>query len=150
MKGFKDYVRKPTTMRLLQAIRKAGGRLHPAVVSCGRAGRYMPEYRARCVRSIRSWTSAAPRSLRPRSRCSPLQKFPDLDAGIIFSDILLLTEPMGIKVEFVKNERPRPSRNPIATLADVEGAENPSNRRRDLPSVPRRDPPREEGNQGFR
>jgi uroporphyrinogen decarboxylase len=96
------------------------------------AGRYMPEYRAlRLHHSILDICRTA--ELAAEVTLQPLKKFPGLDAGIIFSDILLLTEPMGIQVEFVKNEGPQ-IHNPIATMADVE-ALKPVEPERDLPSV---------------
>jgi uroporphyrinogen decarboxylase len=96
------------------------------------AGRYMPEYRAlRQKHSILDICRTA--ELAAEVTLQPLRKFPGLDAGIIFSDILLLTEPMGIRVEFVKNEGPA-IHNPIVTLADVQ-ALKPVEPERDLASV---------------
>jgi uroporphyrinogen decarboxylase len=56
-----------------------------------------------------------------------------LDAGIIFSDILLLAEPMGIRVEFVKGEGPSID-NPVRTESDVR-ALRPVEPERDLRPV---------------
>jgi uroporphyrinogen decarboxylase len=96
------------------------------------AGRYMPEYRAlRQQHSILDICRTA--ELAAEVTLQPLRKFPGLDAGIIFSDILLLTEPMGIQVEFVKNEGPA-IHNPVATMADVD-ALKPIVPERDLRSV---------------
>jgi uroporphyrinogen decarboxylase len=104
-------------MRLLQAIRKQPVDCTP-IWFMRQAGRYMPEYRAlRQKHSILEICRTA--ELAAEVTLQPLRKFPGLDAGIIFSDILLLTEPMGIRVEFVKNEGPA-IHNPIATLADVD------------------------------
>ncbi len=118
-------------MRLLNA-------LHKKPVDCTplwfmrQAGRYMPEYRElRKKHSILDICRTA--DLAAEVTLQPLKKFPGLDAGIIFSDILLLTEPMGIQVEFVKGEGPA-IHNPIATMADVE-ALKPVVPERDLPSV---------------
>jgi uroporphyrinogen decarboxylase len=49
----------------------------------------------------------------------PIRRFPGLDAAIIFSDILMIVQPMGIRVEFVKSEGPA-ILNPVATEADVD------------------------------
>jgi len=118
-------------MRLLKAIRKQAVDCTP-LWFMRQAGRYMPEYRAlRQKHSILDICRTA--ELAAQVTLQPLKKFPGLDAGIIFSDILLLTEPMGIKVEFVKNEGPS-IQNPIATMADVE-ALKPVEPERDLPSV---------------
>ena len=81
------------------------------------AGRYMPEYRA----------------LRERYSILELIKTPDLatvvtlqpiiafnlDAAIIFADILTLLESIGLELEFVKGDGPV-IHNPIRTRADVE------------------------------
>jgi uroporphyrinogen decarboxylase len=118
-------------MRLLKAIRKEAVDCTP-VWFMRQAGRYMPEYRAlRLKHSILDICRTA--ELAAEVTLQPIRKFPGLDAAIIFSDILLLTEPMGIKVEFVKNEGPA-IQNPIATEADV-AALRPVEPERDLPSV---------------
>src|SRR5215475_12612995 len=81
------------------------------------AGRYMPEYRA----------------LRERVPFLTLCKSPDLaaqvtveaverlgvDAAIIFADILLILEPMGVGLEFSKGDGPVIHR-PVRTAADVD------------------------------
>jgi len=118
-------------MRLLKAIRKEPVDCTP-VWFMRQAGRYMPEYRAlRLKHSILDICRTA--ELAAEVTMQPIQKFPGLDAAIIFSDILLLAEPMGIRVEFVKNEGPS-IQNPIATEADV-AALRPIEPERDLPSV---------------
>jgi uroporphyrinogen decarboxylase len=118
-------------MRLLKALRKEPVDCTP-VWFMRQAGRYMPEYRAlRLKHSILDICRTA--ELAAEVTLQPIRKFPGLDAAIIFSDILLLAEPMGIKVEFVKNEGPA-IQNPIATEADVT-ALRPVEPERDLPSV---------------
>src|SRR5262249_60004343 len=107
---------KITPMRLLQAIRNQPVDCTP-IWFMRQAGRYMPEYRAlRLKHSILEICRTA--ELAAEVTLQPIRKFPGLDAAIIFSDILLLTEPMGIHVEFVKNEGPA-IQNPVATEADV-------------------------------
>jgi uroporphyrinogen decarboxylase len=49
----------------------------------------------------------------------PLEAF-DLDAGIIFADILPVLEPMGLQLEFVQGEGPL-IHNPVRSAADVDG-----------------------------
>ena len=118
-------------MRLLKAIRKEAVDCTP-VWFMRQAGRYMPEYRAlRLKHSILDICRTA--ELSAEVTMQPIRRFPGLDAAIIFSDILLLSEPMGIKVEFVKNEGPA-ILNPIATEAHV-AALTPVEPERDLPSV---------------
>ena len=82
------------------------------------AGRYMPEYRA----------------VRERMGFLELCKTPDaaaevtvmaveqlgVDAAIIFADILLVLEPLGVGLEFAKGDGPVIHR-PVRTRADVDG-----------------------------
>src|SRR5882672_8365393 len=118
-------------MRLLKAIRRQPVDCTP-VWFMRQAGRYMPEYRAlRQKYSILDICRTA--ELAAEVTLQPIRKFPGLDAAIIFSDILLLTEPMGIKVEFVKNEGPA-IHNPIASEEDV-AALRPVEPERQLSSV---------------
>ena len=118
-------------MRLLNAIRKEPVDCTP-VWFMRQAGRYMPEYRAlRQKHSILEICRTA--ELAAEVTMQPIKKFPGLDAAIIFSDILLLGEPMGIRVEFVKGEGPSID-NPVRTEADV-AALKPVEPERDLPSV---------------
>jgi len=81
------------------------------------AGRYMPEYRA----------------VRERLGFLELCKSPDaaaevtvtaverlgVDAAIIFADILLVLEPMGVGLEFTRGDGPAIAR-PVRTAADVD------------------------------
>lgn len=79
------------------------------------AGRYLPEYRA-----IRKQASFLEVCHDPDLACEvtmqPLRRF-DLDAAILFSDIMIPVEAMGVKVDF----RPGPViEAPIRTRADVD------------------------------
>ncbi len=80
------------------------------------AGRYMPEYRAIRARHTlldicRQPELAAQVTLQPVDRI-------DVDAAILFSDLLLLLAPMGIPFDFVKGEGPVIER-PVRTADDV-------------------------------
>ncbi|MCA9858203.1 MAG: uroporphyrinogen decarboxylase [Thermomicrobiales bacterium] len=80
------------------------------------AGRYMPEYRALRARHtllemIRQPELAAEVTLQPVSAF-------DLDAAIIFSDILPPLEGMGLELSFVKGEGPV-IHNPVRTAGDI-------------------------------
>jgi uroporphyrinogen decarboxylase len=81
------------------------------------AGRYMPEYRAlRAGRSIlelcRSPELAAEVTLQPINRF-------DLDAAIIFADILLPLEPLGVGFHFAEGEGPV-IEQPVRAPEDVD------------------------------
>jgi uroporphyrinogen decarboxylase len=81
------------------------------------AGRYMPEYRAiRAKHSILDVCKTP--ELAAQVTLQPLERFP-LDAAIIFADILLPLEPMGIELEFVETEGPV-IRNPIRERSAVD------------------------------
>jgi uroporphyrinogen decarboxylase len=81
------------------------------------AGRYMPEYRS--LREKYSLlTLARTPELAAQVTLQPIQRF-QFDAAIIFADILLPLEPMGLQFEFAKGEGPV-IHNPISTAADVE------------------------------
>jgi uroporphyrinogen decarboxylase len=81
------------------------------------AGRYLPEYRAiRETYSLldicRAPDLATAVTLQPVSRI-------DVDAAILFSDLLVPLEPLGLPFDFVKGEGPSIS-NPIRSRADVD------------------------------
>ena len=80
------------------------------------AGRYMKEYRE--VRKSHSiLTICKTPDLAAQVTLQPIKRF-DLDAAIIFADILLPLEPMGIQLEFAKGEGPV-IHNPVRDAAGV-------------------------------
>src|ERR671928_986672 len=81
------------------------------------AGRYMKEYR-----DVRARYSFLEMCKRPEV-ASEVTVYAahrlGVDAAIIFADILLIIEPMGLDLEFAKGEGPV-IHNPIRTAEDVE------------------------------
>jgi uroporphyrinogen decarboxylase len=80
------------------------------------AGRYMPEYRALRARHAfldlcKTPAAAAEVTLQPVERIG-------VDAAILFADILLVVEPLGVGLEFTRGEGPHIPR-PIRSAADV-------------------------------
>jgi uroporphyrinogen decarboxylase len=80
------------------------------------AGRYLPEYRAMRERHgflalCKNPQAAAEVTLQPVERLG-------VDAAILFADILLVLEPLGVGLEFTKGEGPHIQR-PVRTASDV-------------------------------
>jgi uroporphyrinogen decarboxylase len=90
---------------------------HTPIWLMRQAGRYMKEYMA-----IREKHSFLEMCRTPELACEvtlqPIKAF-ELDAAIIFADILLPLEGMGINLEFAKNEGPVIS-NPVRTREDID------------------------------
>ena len=81
------------------------------------AGRYMKEYRA--LRKKYSFLEMCRNpELAAKVTLQPIEKF-KLDAAIIFSDILIPLEPMGVEFEFAKGEGPVFD-HPLRERKDVE------------------------------
>src|SRR3990172_1607157 len=81
------------------------------------AGRYLPEYRG--LRQKHSLlTLCKTPELAAEVTLQPIRRF-SLDAAIIFADILLPIEPMGLQLEFATGEGPV-IHNPIRTEKDVQ------------------------------
>jgi uroporphyrinogen decarboxylase len=82
------------------------------------AGRYLPEYRATRSKAGNFLTLCKTPELACEVTLQPLQRF-DLDAAIIFSDILTIPDAMGLGLYFVEGEGPKFHR-PLKTLADIK------------------------------
>jgi uroporphyrinogen decarboxylase len=81
------------------------------------AGRYMPEYQA--VRRHHSLLEICKKpELAAEVTITAAEKL-DVDAAIIFADLLLPFEPMGLDFEFLAGEGPV-VHHPVRTVADVE------------------------------
>ncbi len=102
--------------RYLRACRKEGVDCTPLWIM-RQAGRYLEEYRA--VRARHSFIEVCKTpELVVEITLQPVRRF-ELDAAIIFADILLPLEKMGIDFEFTKDEGPQ-IHNTVRTRADVE------------------------------
>jgi uroporphyrinogen decarboxylase len=81
------------------------------------AGRYMPEYRD--VRAKHSFLELCKNSaLAAEVTVTAVERL-NVDAAIIFADILLPLEPLGAGLEYIKGDGPC-IRNPVRTTADLE------------------------------
>jgi uroporphyrinogen decarboxylase len=81
------------------------------------AGRYMSEYRALRERYSLLELCRTP-ELATEVTLQPLRRI-DVDAAILFSDLLLPLEPLGITFDFVRGEGPAID-NPIQNEADID------------------------------
>jgi uroporphyrinogen decarboxylase len=107
--------------RFLRACRREATDATP-VWFMRQAGRYMPEYRA--IREKVSMLDAIRTpAIAQEITLQPIKAF-DLDAAILFSDILIPLTPMGIDLDFIKGEGPQIN-TPIRTLADVQNLHAP-------------------------
>ncbi|MBN1564311.1 MAG: uroporphyrinogen decarboxylase [Anaerolineae bacterium] len=110
-----------TEHRFLQACRHEPTDVTP-IWLMRQAGRYMAEYRA-----IRAQHSMLDVIRTPELACEitmqPINAF-DLDAAIIFADILPILIGMGLNLDFVKGEGPVID-NPIRSAADVAALRTP-------------------------
>ena len=82
------------------------------------AGRYLSEYRA-IRKKVPFLTMCKTPDLAAEVTLQPIKRI-GVDAAIIFADILLPLEPMGIKLEFSQGEGPI-IYNPIGKEEDIEG-----------------------------
>lgn len=96
---------------------------HTPIWIMRQAGRYLPEYRA--VRA--NFPQFMDMCKTPEAACEvtlqPLARF-DLDAAIIFSDILTIPGAMGLGLRFAKNEGPVFD-NPVRTVEQIQALQAP-------------------------
>src|ERR687885_392051 len=106
----------PMTSRFLDACRRRPTDVRP-VWFMRQAGRYMKQYRA--IRSKHGILEMCKRpDLAATVTLQPVEIL-DVDAAIIFADLLLPAEPMGLKLRYAPGEGPVID-NPIRTAADVD------------------------------
>lgn len=83
------------------------------------AGRYLPEYRATRAKAGDFVSLMKNPTLACEVTIQPLDRYPQLDAAILFSDILTIPDAMGQGLYFETGEGPR-FKKVISNLADVE------------------------------
>jgi uroporphyrinogen decarboxylase len=103
--------------RLLRALRREHVDATPVWIM-RQAGRYLPEYRATRAKAGSFMALAQNPELACEVTLQPLRRF-DLDAAILFSDILTIPDAMGLGLSFAQGEGPQFAR-PVRTRADVE------------------------------
>src|SRR5580698_4779899 len=106
----------PMNSRFLDACRRRPTDVRP-VWFMRQAGRYMKQYRE--LRAKHSILEICRRpDLAAQVTLQPVEIL-DVDAAIIFADLLLPVEPMGLKLRFAPGEGPRID-NPVHNNADVD------------------------------
>ena len=105
-----------TESRFLKACRREPVDRTP-VWFMRQAGRYMAEYRALRERHSLLEICGNP-DLATEVTLQPVKRI-DVDAAILFSDLLLPLEPMGLPFDFIKGEGPQLER-PIDSTDDID------------------------------
>ncbi len=106
----------PINNRFLDACRRRATDVRP-VWFMRQAGRYLKQYRE--IRSKHSILEICKRAdLAAAVTLQPIDIL-DVDAAIIFADLLLPLEPMGLKLEFIAGEGPS-IENPITEPEDID------------------------------
>jgi uroporphyrinogen decarboxylase len=82
------------------------------------AGRYLPEYRATRSQAGDFMSLCKNTELACEVTMQPLERF-ELDAAILFSDILTIPDAMGLGLYFAEGEGPK-FRKPVRTEKDIE------------------------------
>ncbi|GGY28430.1 uroporphyrinogen decarboxylase [Pseudoduganella albidiflava] len=87
------------------------------------AGRYLPEYKATREKAGSFMGLATNPDLATEVTLQPIDRY-ELDAAILFSDILTVPDAMGLGLHFVEGEGPKFER-PLKTEADVQALRLP-------------------------
>src|SRR6201996_5165260 len=96
----------------------SGQAVNPAPIWLMRqAGRYLPEYKALRAQSAHFLDFCFRPELAIEATLQPIRRF-DLDAAILFSDILTVPWALGQKVEFLEGEGPK--LEPLRSRADLQ------------------------------
>ncbi len=102
--------------RFLRALRRLPVDTTPIWVM-RQAGRYLPEYRASRQRAGSFMNLCRSPEMACEVTLQPINRF-ELDAAILFSDILTIPDAMGLGLEFIEGEGPRFAR-PLRTLESI-------------------------------
>ena len=82
------------------------------------AGRYLPEYRQVRAKAGSFMNLCTNPELATQVTLQPLKRF-NLDAAILFSDILVIPDALGLGLHFVENEGPKFT-SPISNINDID------------------------------
>ena len=90
----------------------------PPIWFMRQAGRYLPEYRKLRAQAGTFLDLCFNPALASEVTLQPIRRF-DLDAAILFADILLIPHALGQRLSFVENEGPK--LEPVVSLSDLDG-----------------------------
>jgi uroporphyrinogen decarboxylase len=113
---------KPINDRFLRALLRQPVDTTPVWIM-RQAGRYLPEYRATRAKAGSFMDLCKNPELACEVTLQPLERF-DLDAAILFSDILTVPDAMGLGLYFSEGEGPRFER-PVRTEAAIQALSVP-------------------------
>lgn len=104
--------------RLLRALKRQPND-RPPVWLMRQAGRYMPEYRKVREQAGDFMSLCKNPQLCCEVAMQPIDRF-NLDAAILFSDILTIPDAMGLGLSFAENQGPQFAKR-IASVSDIDG-----------------------------
>lgn len=107
----------PQNATLLHALQRQPTPYTPAWMM-RQAGRYLPEYRASRQNAGSFLDLCQNPNFATEVTLQPLERYPLLDAAILFSDILTVPDAMGLGLHFVEGEGPR-LRSPLRDEASI-------------------------------
>jgi uroporphyrinogen decarboxylase len=110
-------IKSPVDSLFIRTIHKKDANRTP-VWLMRQAGRYLPEYRRVRAQAGDFLTLCKTPTLACEVTLQPLARF-DLDAAILFSDILTIPDAMGLGLHFVEGEGPCFER-PLRTFAEIQ------------------------------
>ena len=124
----------PANDRFLRALRRRPVDRAPLWIM-RQAGRYLPEYRELRARAGSFLGLCRAPELACEAALQPLRRY-QLDAAIVFSDILTIPDAMGLGLGFAEGEGPRFER-PVRAAADVRalGVPDPARELRYVPEA---------------
>jgi uroporphyrinogen decarboxylase len=104
--------------RFLKALRREPVDRTPIWIM-RQAGRYLPEYRALREQAGHFMNLCKTPELACEATLQPIRRF-DLDAAILFSDILTIPDAMGLGLSFTQGEGPKFSKT-VRSMSDIKG-----------------------------
>ena len=96
----------------------------PPIWIMRQAGRYLPEYRELRTRAGDFLTLCKTPELAAEATLQPLARY-DLDAAIVFSDILTIPDAMGLGLSMEEGIGPR-FKKPLTSVSDIEACKIPN------------------------